>query len=373
MDTSELAKFLETATIPKIKKKPKTFLGIARQPHYENVLSNIYAFYFDTEEKHNLKDLFIKSLLALVKDSKFEKQADTFTGFCDYSCETECTTLNGGRIDLLLSNDSQAILIENKVYHTLNNDLYDYWKTVKLPDAHKIGIILSLSRVSDIKHSGFINISHLDFLRKVMENSGPYLLEAQDKYFVFLKDLYQNIINLSKSYMEEKDLKFYFDHQTEINQLAEFKFSVRRHIMSEVEKAGNTLDGLNLLTPRKNSELEKRVRYYVCPANRNLVIAVVFDGLLTPERGMHIAVELQGNALKDRSRYDEILFSQEEKEVLSNHMKTTNYDWTHFAVKYYNLDEKEIADLGNFILKKLKEDHLLSVYEKLKAFLIANK
>ena len=36
----ELEAFLQKVAIPKIKASPKTFLGIAKQPHYENVLSN---------------------------------------------------------------------------------------------------------------------------------------------------------------------------------------------------------------------------------------------------------------------------------------------------------------------------------------------
>ncbi len=52
----ELQKFLNEKgnSIPIIKKNSKTFLGIAKQPHYENVLSNILAFYFDITEEHGL-------------------------------------------------------------------------------------------------------------------------------------------------------------------------------------------------------------------------------------------------------------------------------------------------------------------------------
>ena len=47
IDLNKLQHFINQNDIPIIKGKPKTFLGIAKQPHYENVLSNIYAFYFD--------------------------------------------------------------------------------------------------------------------------------------------------------------------------------------------------------------------------------------------------------------------------------------------------------------------------------------
>ena len=51
----------KTADI-KIKSRVKTFFDVAGFPHYENVLSNILAFFFYTNEEHNLKDLWIKSL-----------------------------------------------------------------------------------------------------------------------------------------------------------------------------------------------------------------------------------------------------------------------------------------------------------------------
>ncbi len=47
MNIKALQTFLDQASIPSVKQQPKTFLEIARQPHYENVISNIYAFYFD--------------------------------------------------------------------------------------------------------------------------------------------------------------------------------------------------------------------------------------------------------------------------------------------------------------------------------------
>tara|TARA_R110002072_G_scaffold66499_4_gene164016 strand:+ start:48324 stop:49484 length:1161 start_codon:yes stop_codon:yes gene_type:complete len=385
MNTSELQKFLETANIPRIKKKPKTFLGIAKQPHYENVLSNILGFYFNTKEVHQLEDLFIKSLKELIKESKLGTQKKAIQGLFEFSVDTECATDGGGRIDLLLSNETHAIIIENKVYHHIkDNDLDDYWDSVKVEcgdENNKVGIILSLYPISQHHYSKFkstehyINITHLSLLKCVLKNSGNYLLNANDKYVVFLKDLVQNISNLSSTYMEPKDISFYFKHQLEINELATFKFSVRKHIIAETEKAGAILNGVNVLAPRANSFNEKRVRYYVSPKHQSLMIAVVFDDLLKPERQMHIAVELNNELLKDRSIYNEITtFTDKELEIAySENFRTTNYSWSHFAVKHYNPTENEVAHLSEFIAKKLKEDNLLSIFNKLDAFLSARK
>jgi len=62
MDIKELETFLRTVKIPKIEKRAITFLGISKQPHYENVWSNIYAFLFNPNAEHGFDNLFLKSL-----------------------------------------------------------------------------------------------------------------------------------------------------------------------------------------------------------------------------------------------------------------------------------------------------------------------
>lgn len=183
MNLTTLQSFLNQNDIPTIKGKPKTFLGIAKQPHYENVLSNIYAFYFDTNEVHKLKDLFIKSLLELINATALAKEGVVFESFLNFEIITEYGTKNQKRIDVLLQNNEQAIIIENKVYHELNNDLEEYYNEIKVTD--KIGIVLSLQPISDIKHKYFINITHTQLVNKVLQNLGNYMLHANDKYIVF--------------------------------------------------------------------------------------------------------------------------------------------------------------------------------------------
>lgn len=88
MNLTGLQHFLDNNEIPKIKRKPKTFLGISKQPHYENVLSNIYAFYFNTNEEHGMKDLFLKSFQTLINQTDLGKTKKIkFNN--DFTLETE--------------------------------------------------------------------------------------------------------------------------------------------------------------------------------------------------------------------------------------------------------------------------------------------
>ena len=365
----QLQTFLNQNEIPKIKGKPKTFLGIAKQPHYENVLSNIYAFYFNVNEVHRFKDLFVASLLEII--NKENKQIEIFF---DFDVFTEFGVSDQKRIDILLQNNDQAIIIENKVYHHLNNDLELYYNDIKA--INKIGIVLSLHPISNINHPHFLNITHKQLLTKVMHNLGKYLLNANDKYVVFLKDFYQNTINLSHAFMEKDNISFYYKNQQDINQLVQFKFNLRKHILSEVVKAGEILDDLNKYEPRINSTNDKRLVYYVSPKHKNLMITVVYEKLLTPERTMHIAIELQGISLKERNVFEDLKenLSTEELEIsFADNFINTDVNWTHFAVQHYYPKDNEITNLSEFIIDKLTNHHILSVFRKLEHFLESNK
>ena len=363
-----LQSFLNENDIPIIKGKPKTFLGIAKQPHYENVLSNIYAFYFDVNEIHKLKDLFIKSLLELINTSSLAKESIVFESFLNYEIITEYGTVNQKRIDILLQNNEQAIIIENKVYHELNNDLDEYYNELKV--AAKVGIVLSLHPISDIKHPRFINITHLQFVNQVLRNLGNYMLHANDKYLVFLKDFCQNIINLSHPIMEKENIQFYYKNQEKINQLATFKYQLRKHIVSQIVDAGNRIDGVSKYEPRANSYHDKRLVYYISTTHNDLMFTVVYENLLTEEKGMYIAVEMVGNLLKDRTRYNQIDFTEEERRfAFAEHFRTTNEGWSHFAVAHYHPTDAEVSNLSQFIIDKLNEDHLLSIFNKLNTFI----
>ncbi|TXD49620.1 PD-(D/E)XK nuclease family protein [Polaribacter sp. IC073] len=367
----ELQNFLNQNEIPKIKGKPKTFLGIAKQPHYENVLSNIYAFFFNVFEEHGFKDLFIKSLLELIQNSKLNKENITLT---DFDIITEFYTIGEGRIDLLLSNDKQAIIIENKVYHYLDNDLDDYWNSVQ--STNKVGVILSLHHISRSNYSeyenasNYINITHIELLECIKKNIGTYLLQASEKYTVFLKDFIQNMKNLSSTIMNEKEIDFYFNNQQKIRETKVFSEGVENHVKAEIEKAGNILNGVVLSSPRANSNMNSRIRCFVSQKNKNLMITVGFDYLLTGENKLYLIVELQNEALVNREKYKQIDFSEDELQIsFSENFRTTNYNWSHFAIKEYILLAKDIHQLSSFIMRKLEEDHLLSIFKKIERIL----
>ena len=362
----KLEQFLKTTEIPIIKKNPKTFLGIAKQPQYENVLSNILAFYFDVNEEHGFENLFIDSLQEIIKQ-KTNKTINLNPGF---DTITEYPTNKGGRIDILLKNDKQAIIIENKVYHHLkDNNLDDYFNTIKLRDDKKVIVVLSLKpepllhsrEFNNIKH--FVNITHFEFLSSIITNLPNYTTE-KNKYFYFLEDLYQNIKNLSNKNMKPQEIHFYFNNQESINKAKELYFETRKYIKTEVENAGYSIKGFNKYNPKN---IEEKACYYVCPSDKNLMIMVKFDTLLNSEKKLSLIVKLQDELTKNREQYKSIVFNEEEKRLLSDHFYEDIKRWVHFAIKEFKIEKIDIPNLSNFIQKELDLDKpIRQIYEKVK-------
>lgn len=357
MQLEQLQTFLNQNEIPKIKGKPKTFLGIAKQPHYENVLSNIYAFYFEVNEVHKFKDLFVISLLELIN-----KETTQIESFFDFKVFTEYGVSKHKRIDILLHNNEQAVIIENKVYHHLNNDLALYYNDVEANQ--KIGVVLSLHPISNIKHSHFINITHLQLLNQVMNNLGNYLMHANDKYVVFLKDFYQNIINLSQPLMNENDFNFYFENQEKINNLITYKASARKHLENEVKKAYRLLEEekLNIKLYESSGNVGNVLSYYISEVNKNLMFTIIYGDLLKTEGALRLIIELKGKALNNKERYRGISLTGEDNASFYN---SKNKVYAHFAVKSYKLEKAEIRNLGEFVYNKLKSDGFVEVFTKL--------
>ena len=105
--------------VPSKRKRVNTIMDIAGINHLENNWSDIYAYYFDSNANHGLGRLFIDTLNDLIaeKSHKFPLSLNNFTVKREYIAKDD------KRIDLLIFNEDEAIIIENKVYANLYNPL----------------------------------------------------------------------------------------------------------------------------------------------------------------------------------------------------------------------------------------------------------
>ena len=166
-----------------------TFMEIARYPHYEDVCSNILAFFLDPDNPHGLGTLFLD---ALVRVGGIEDQGGIFGG--NVRVDREERTDAGNFIDILIQSDSHVLLIENKIFHGIVNPFDDYAKHLdSLPQCHKYRFLLTLKPVDEstkreIERYRFQNITHEDLVNEIRGFLGGYVANADTRYLTIMLD-----------------------------------------------------------------------------------------------------------------------------------------------------------------------------------------
>lgn len=300
-----LSKWLKSLNnIPKRIVRKETLLDIAGIEHLENHWSYIYLYFFNAKASHGLSRLFVDTLQELIckKTNKPELSLATFSVLREETVPDEKGNMK--RIDLLLQNENEAIIIENKVYASLYNRLDLYWNKPNVPEKNKRGIVLSLWHTTP-SHPGFINITHEEFAKAIEKNLPSYFMSAQPKGLMLLQDFIQNIYNLTHS-MNREEILFYFNEENrqKINRLAEIRKSVIRHIWKAIENK-------DLLKPRfgeykmklsvKTKNNEDYVYYTFDAMPEKVMLTLCYDTLWKyDQKGCRIRMflELQGDMIK---------------------------------------------------------------------------
>lgn len=334
--------------IPKPIQRRKSFLEIGSVPHYEQVISNFYSFYLDKTEEHGFGELFLNSLLDLI-----EKKTDREFNFDDYEVYTEVTTKSGGRIDLLIEDEDEtkAIIIENKIYHILNNDLEDYWNSVKAKAKNKVGIVLSLEKI-EVDNKNFINITHKEFINTIKSQLGDFLKDSDDRHLLFLKDLFENINNLTFNKLEMKDtLKFYIENKDKIHELYTIQEEARQYFFKSIKEASKIL--------KLEIENSNPKSYRCLIISKRPAIRLWIQLNQTPDDNfLEIYLDLVGKTIKHS---DKILETQE---LIS---KYPEIDFEGLpeasggksvASKDYNPDADEFLELGKYLARVIEKDWL---------------
>lgn len=169
--------------LPKKRTHKETLLDIAGIDHLENHWSDIYAYFFNPKASHGLSRLFIDSLQDILC-SKTEQSPLMMKSFSVLrECGVQDEKGNTKRIDLLLQNEDEAIIIENKVYAALYNRLDLYWNKPNVPEENKRGIVLS-PWATPVKFHNFVNITHEEFAHTIENNLSAYFATANPKSLI---------------------------------------------------------------------------------------------------------------------------------------------------------------------------------------------
>ena len=162
-----------------------TFMEIAGCEHKENACSDILAFFLDPARPHGLGTLFLD---ALARTGGIQNQ-EAIAG--NVKVDREELTEDGNRIDLLIQSNSDAILIENKIFAGVGNPLGDYAKyldCLKPTGRHKHKFLLTLTPNSEGAEYGFQNITHKQLVKEIRGTLGRHVATADTRYLTFMLD-----------------------------------------------------------------------------------------------------------------------------------------------------------------------------------------
>lgn len=226
METFEIL-LKEGAKLPEIPIDKPTLLQIIGLAHYENAISNILAFYLDTEKSHGFKDLFVSALLHLTGEGENYEGKE----FKTEKVEREVLTQSQKRIDILVKLNGLIIGIENKVYAKLYNDLNDYAIHLEKQigaNEKVLNIVLSLRRLTKeedlekLEQHKFINLTYHDYFIELQKRIGHYIQHGDTDYFIHIKELIKTFEKMEyPDRVDSKVIAFFEKHEAEFLELEE--------------------------------------------------------------------------------------------------------------------------------------------------------
>lgn len=333
-------------TIPKLEQREPTFMEIAGYPHYENVCSNILAFFFDSNENHNLKELFVESILECLK--------------CDYneidyrviSVRREELTTKGNRIDLVIECEDIIIVIENKIWAKLHNELSDYKLFIhkKYKNKTKRFVVLSLNKTmskAEEKERGFVNITHESFIEVIQQKIGSRLIHANNKYIPFLLDFLETTLNHTKpEIMNEEMQKFFIEEKENIENLFKEKEKIDKVINRIAKSVRNQLEDVRGYPNIKQSIWRGFVLYH----NVSIGDVIVSVDCVFRLEGIAIRIWLR----KGKANNEEFLRSLEIFEEYSTFEKGRGIIVQKHEDMPLNTDKDKLAEKLRGIISKIK-------------------
>lgn len=344
MNLKALEDFLTNHNIP-ISKQKNGFLEIIKKQHHENINSNIYA-HFLSSDMPEVRSLFLETLLSLIS----EKTGKNFS-FINDGISTEVATASNGRIDIVLEDYhyGNVILIENKIYHYLNNDLLDYWNHYTVPVSKKAGVLLTLSKhkIPENVTRHFINITHIEWMNRVKANFDPD--NFTDNYKVYISDFINTIENLSRINTMNESVKFYFENASQIIKANETLNQAHLFLNNQyyliADKIGWQSYG-NEISWRNFWDENNHIDTYFTIITENLVNGT--------DLSFKLILEL--NRI-DRDRKEEII------EIYKLHPQFADKTegeskgtYVHLLCKEYIITIQELEHFSNIVVEKIKND-----------------
>jgi hypothetical protein len=266
--------------LPTLEEREWSFLETIGASRKETIMANLLAYYFDPNEKHGLKDTFLKALLQTVpfylkikekiKIDSIEKERDKhqeklillkeFTND-NYSFEwaniiVEDSTDKNKRIDIVIETNELVIAIEFKINHHLDNPLESYFNYIqginkngtenpnaKYHGKQKYYIVLTpnwkMPSERAKKNDDFVQITLAGFIenvKKIIEVNDFFKGRENLHQFYIYQDFINTIENRGKETTMVNEYFKRFNQKNEDNQKIEDIYKYLSSIKKEIEK-----------------------------------------------------------------------------------------------------------------------------------------
>lgn len=336
--------------LPLVQKRQKTFFDIAGFPHYETVMSRCYAYFLSSESGDQLSGVFMDALLQLIK-----KQSGKELLFDKWEVTPEVTTNSGNRIDILITSPENStgpcIIIENKIYHWLDNDLNDYWNYSKSAVEQKIGIVLSLFKqeIPDEVKGKFINILHSEYIESVLAALDKSLIES--KSLLYLEEFFTSLNNLKTDEVMNEQTLFYLNNLETVNKIVDTKFAASNYVIQQLKVAAEKLSYVF-------SGNAYEYRYIEVPEliGSGIFYTITFNNLFTSQRSLRVVIEVQEKVRRLVPEFNNEVLETSKKLGLLIEPQQRQNSWLHYVGKDYSFSIEEMKNLGELLAEYVKRD-----------------
>lgn len=215
----QLIEHINTLPIPETPEA--TIFSIGSRGYYENPTSDVLAFFCDSEGVHGLGNLMMEAIFDSLGNCN---QKDALT-FDDVSLitepEREVFTEDGKYIDILLESNDWVMVIENKVFHKLNNPFESYQQHIYIEEQyqgkHPIFVVLSPKGNAP---TGWLGLSYPALLDSVREKlAQAFINQPINKWLVLLREFILHLEGImSGSTISPETTDYILENLREIHQ-----------------------------------------------------------------------------------------------------------------------------------------------------------
>ena len=368
---------LKLDDIPKGYKWQRSLMDITGIKHHENMWSDIYKFFFDIKESHNLGDLFIRSLESLI---------ELKTNFLDKFLIDREFDVGGKRIDLLLcdNRNNKAIIIENKVNHSLDNNLNLYYREVVSNGYSDVIVIVvglrkydlnKYDKADKIPNDKKYSITHQDFIDKVNSKLPEYYMQSNPQHLYLLQEFAKNIKNHTNM-IDKNETDFFFVNREKVTKIHDVYRNIKEYITSIMTlKKESSLKNYIIkrqeleLKKEKTGENEEYVKY-IFKSNNDVMLTCFYKRILRPGRNQvpHILVVLEiQNTIKSNVENKAAQF----RSILNNEFpmlkesETQGDIWRHYASMKIDIDSQSLTELPDVVKDKFEESKIIELGKRI--------